>query len=208
MVQENSGLIEHGGVPSEVLEGREGRQDAADKLSKETLPPSDVQEQGYRTFVACKEFENSKFLAIAGTPVKMPPHPGMSPGITPYSNRAGDKFVKFSGGVLVTNDENAIAWCEAHPQVCRDADDPRTQGWVTMKEMQTDIAARDAMLPKSVDVDAMAFPKGVEITPSQELEQGVDKSSGKLLVDAAKTSQKTIEDKDKERAADPSHLEA
>ena len=208
MVNENSGLIEHSGIPVEVVEGREGRQDAADKLAQENLPPSDVQEQGYRTFVAAKEFENSKFLAVAGVPVKMPPHPGMSPGITPYSQRDGDKFVKFSGGVLVTNDYDIIEWCENHKKVCRDAQDPRTQGWVTMKEMQTDVASRDAVLPTDVDVDAMAFPEDSNIPPTQELERGVDNTSGKLLVDAAQISQKTIEEKEKERAADPSHLQA
>ena len=207
MVQDSE-LLEGSGIPQEIKEGYAGRQDAADKLSQETLPPSDVQEQGYITFVSCKEFENSKFLAVVGKPEKMPPHPGMSPGITPYSQRVGDKLVKFSGGVLVTNDEEVINWCKAHPQVCRDANDPRTQGWATMKAMQTDTASQDAPLPRSVDVDAMAFPEGIEIAPTQTLEQGVDNSSGKLLVDAARTSQKTIEEKDKERAADPSHLEA
>ncbi len=207
MVQDNE-LIEGSGIPQEIKDGYAGRQDASDKLAQETLPPSDVQEQGYKTFVACKEFENSKFLAVVGKPQKMPPHPGMSPGITPYSQRDGDKVVKFSGGVLVTNDEDIIKWCEDHTQVCRDANDPRTQGWVTMKEMQVDVASRDATLPKSVDVDKMAFPEGITIAPTQTLEEGVDDSSGKLLVDAARTSQKTIESKVKEREADPSHLEA
>lgn len=208
MVEENeSGLLEQSGIPNEIKEGYGFRQEAADKLSQENLPPSDVQEQGYRTFVAAKQYENSKILAIPGTPIKMPPHPGMSPGITPYSQRDGDKFVKFSGGVLVTNDYEIIAWCEAHPQVCRDASDPRTQGWVTLKDMQTETASRDAVLPQSVDVDEMAFPKGLELAPTT-LEEGVDDSPGHLKVEAARISQKTIEEKDRERAADPSHLNA
>jgi len=113
----------------------------------------------YRTFVAAEEYHNTRFLAHPGEAVKAPIVAGNTSGVVPLITRIGDLFAEFNSGVLVTKVTEVIAWCEAHPQVCRDATDPRTPGWATLKAMQVSKANREAALGREIDVDAMAFPE-------------------------------------------------
>jgi hypothetical protein len=161
--------------------------------------------EGYRTFTCAREYANSRFL-IPGTPVPAPMVAGTPIGIKPLSHREGDVWVQFSNGVLVTKELAVIKWCAEHPKICRDAKDPRTPGWVAMKDMQARIATRDATLPGDVDVDGMAFPD----VPGLEAALGASKSLGgaeaQAQVESALTDKEKLEKVEQERAADPSRV--
>lgn len=72
--------------------------------------------------------------------------------------RDGDIFLEFKEGLVILdrrNDEDQvrIKWCEENPDVCRNARDPMTEAWAAMKMGQQPLNWRDAVLPRSMDVD-------------------------------------------------------
>ena len=74
------------------------------------------------------------------------------------TRRLGDIFARFTGGILVVDpatEEGAIitAWCEAHPEVCRDATDPQTDVWVALKESQQNTSLKEPSLAPDMDID-------------------------------------------------------
>lgn len=79
--------------------------------------------------------------------------------------RDDEVWVEFHDGLVVYTpgeDDKQIAWCEAHPETCRDIQDPLTEAWAFMKEAQQNLAGREAVLPQSLDIDAalMGRPGG------------------------------------------------
>lgn len=73
--------------------------------------------------------------------------------------RDNDIFLEFRDGMVILdpNDEEdavRIAWCEANPEICRNARDPMTEPWAAMKEAQTAYAHRDPVLSPSMNVEA------------------------------------------------------
>lgn len=206
-------MVENTQTPAPVLGTAEdqARQAAeADSLRKEASANLQAGEsiethpeaKEYRTFVAAEEHHNTRFLAQAGTPVKAPVLAGSTSGIIPLITREGDIFAEFTSGVLVTKVPEVITWCEAHPQVCRDATDPRTPSWATLKAMQVSKANREAALGREIDVDAMAFPElpGIDgAVPS-----GGD--VGTQAVASALNTQEKLEKVESERAADTERL--
>lgn len=73
--------------------------------------------------------------------------------------RDNDVFLEFKDGIAVLDPNDAedilrIEWCEAHEDVCRNANDPMTEAWASMKEAQTATAQRDPILPPSMDINA------------------------------------------------------
>ncbi len=180
-----------------------GRQEAADKLGEVVLVKAPEASQ-YRTYVAAAQYANNKFLAKTGTPVKAPIVAGSTSGIIPLITRDGDVWAKFANGILTTKDPDVIAWCEEHPSVCRDANDPRTPGWATLKEFQTVKSTRDASLEGGIDVDKLAFPDLGKFEEALAASSSGD--AGNTLVEAAKTNQDKVEGIDAERAEHPERL--
>ena len=149
--------------------------------------------QGFRAFVAPAKYGNTKilvnpesanFIGVKGSVqsrvVTAAPQAGSPLGLVPAVARTDDNWAKFTQGVLVTDDPDVIAWCESHPSMCRDADDPRTRAWVTLKDMQSQTPSRDATLDSDFDVDAEIFPDGINLKPSKTSE-----IQGDGIVDAA-----------------------
>jgi len=106
---------------------------------------------GERRFVA-PGHRGGKFLAHAGDIVQVP-----SPRGPWNKERIGDIWVNFANGngVFSTKDPKAIAWCEAHPEICRDAFDPKTPAWVAITEATLETPTQGARLPRSTDIEAM-----------------------------------------------------
>lgn len=106
---------------------------------------------GERRFVSPK-YRGGKFLVKAGELVMVPSPRG------PWAReRVGDIWVDFKSGngIFSTTDPIAIAWCEAHPEVCRDAFDPKTPAWVAVVEATLETATQAARLPANTDIDAL-----------------------------------------------------
>lgn len=97
-------------------------------------------------------------LCVAGGDT--PAVPGMAyPGGTEV-RRLGDVFVQFIHGIAIFDpqdetDQLRIAWCEAHPETCRNAIDPMTDTWAAMKEGQTPLKDKEPGFDPSLDVDAV-----------------------------------------------------
>lgn len=110
--------------------------------------------------------KNTRFLVKPGTPLTVN-DPNSPRGKRMYE-REGDVWVEFTAGICVLTkgeDDEKIAWCDAHPEICRSAADPMTEAWVYMKEMQIATANRDATLPASIDVEALlrGDPRGSKV---------------------------------------------
>ena len=147
--------------PNTSAEAKEAK--AAQTTAAETTPPVEAVKEalqmdpepaselpeGVRVFVA-PAYRGGKFLAKAGTVVQVP-----SPRGPWDKERQGDIWVKFDNGVFRTDDPVAIAWCEAHPDVCRDAYDSKTPAWVALTEATMETARQSARLPRNPDVEAL-----------------------------------------------------
>ncbi len=175
------------------------RQGASEDLqSKDTIAAPEA--EAYKTFVSSEEFHNTRFLAKAGVAVKAPILAGSTSGIVPLVTRDGDLFAEFHSGVLVTKVPEVIVWCEEHPSVCRDATDPRTPGWATLKAMQTSKANREAALGREIDVDAMAFPPVPGDAPVAVAAVPAGGDVGTQAVATALNTQSKLEEVETERA--------
>jgi len=132
--------------------------------------------RGFRAFVSTAAHANTKILVNpkGAKVVNAAPVAGAPLGLIPSIRRDGDIFANFTEGVLVTKDPQVIAWCEANPSICRDASDPRTRMWVSMKNMQTQTPSRDVTLDPTIDVDAELFPEGFDLTPREADASGDD----------------------------------
>jgi hypothetical protein len=104
---------------------------------------------GTRVFVA-PAYPNMRVLVKQGKLIQAP-----SPDGPRDIRREGDVWAKFVGGILVTDDPDVIAWCEAHHDVCRDAYDPKTEVWVALVQAQRETATSEAKLPPGLDVEKL-----------------------------------------------------
>lgn len=111
--------------------------------------------EGHRVFITYSQFANAHILVKSGEPVYAPVGTHTPLGMRPVSHREGDKWAVFQGGVLVTDDPDIIAWCESHPEICRDASDPFAAEWAELKSAQLPTNTRDEMLPRTIDVDKL-----------------------------------------------------
>ena len=190
-----------------VLGGAEERRDAATRFAQEKTAPPPAELAEYKSFVAAREYANATFLAVAGKPVPLPPAFAAGSSIQPLARRDGDKWAKFVGGILVTNDPDIISWCIGHPQVCRDSDDKMTKGWATIKDMQARLSNRDALVDASqLDADE-TFPPNMAETLLAQANAAKAGSAGADVVEAAESSREATERRLAERAADSSRLE-
>lgn len=111
---------------------------------------------GRVAFVAPVE-ANTKYIVKAGKPLAFPDKD--SPRGQKMVEREGDIVVQFHDGLLVLDPaeegfEEQLAWCEAHPEVCRNVSDPMAEVWFNMKQAQLDMSNREATMPKGVDIEA------------------------------------------------------
>lgn len=175
------------------------RQGASEDLqSKDTIAAPEA--EAYKTFVSAEEFHNTRFLAHPGEAVRAPILAGSTSGIVPLITREGDLFAEFHSGVLVTKVPEVIAWCQKHPSVCRDATDPRTPGWATLKAMQASKANREAALGQEINVDAMAFPDIPGADPAAVAAVPAGGDVGQQAVASALNTQEKLERVETERA--------
>ncbi len=121
------------------------------KLVKNSPVPQDEPTgptEGKRSFVA-PAHPNGKFLVKQGKLIQAP-----SPDGPRDIRREGDIWARFHNGVLVAEEPEVevVAWCEKHPEICRDAFDPQTEVWVALITAQRETATRGASLPPSLDV--------------------------------------------------------
>lgn len=145
---------------------------------------------GIRTFIS-PTHTNGKFLARPGVVVEAP-FQTASLGMRPAIERTGDVFVKFSSGVISTEDPVIIEWLEAHagePVTHREyhtkhGEDPRLcstpmglcheQGpgvdvWAELKAGQLPTSRRGVIISPEIDVDA--FLRGDHLA-EQKLQTG------------------------------------
>lgn len=189
-----------------ATEGLEGRKVAATGLEGVAVAPPPTELEGYRSFVAAREYANAVFLVKEGKLIEAPLAMGMTPGVKPLVRREGDKMAAFRGGILVTDDPDLIAWCLAHPKVCRPSEDPMTKGWATMKDMQTPLANRDALVDASqFDADE-TFPPGLADRLAGQAQAAKVGSAGAEAVEAAETARELEQKRQAERAAEAGRL--
>lgn len=195
------------------------RKQAAERLGEVggvSVTPEEAER--YRVFVCDPKHNNERHLVnptpqeaekygvAAVTPVVAPPHPGMSTGVQPLSRRDNAIWAEFKGGVLVTDQEPVIKWCEAHPSVCRDATDEMTKPWVTLKEMQVRRSNRESLMDTSqMNADEAFPPNMVGNLKAQAAKQG---SYGSDLVDQAITTRDKQTKTTEAREADTERLRA
>ncbi len=118
---------------------------------------STTEHGNYRAFVAPVE-KFTKFLVKAGKS-KSIRDPNSPTGQRDVS-REGDIFVEFQDGIAVFNADDPtdmvkIAWCVDNPKVCRDIDDPYTEAWAYMKELQQETSTAGKRLPESINLDGI-----------------------------------------------------
>ena len=155
-------LSEQAKAAKEASQANEARVKEARKGKKAAVLPEEpaVTPVGKRGFIA-PAYKNGKFMVKPGVSGRMQLADGRS-----IEDRPGDKFAVFKGGMLITDDEDIIAWCEKHPEICRDAQDPDTRVWATLTESKLTLSTRSAQLPEGLDIDKLI--KG----EAQEMAQG------------------------------------
>lgn len=126
---------------------------AAEGMAGQPVKPMEGAHK-YRVFVSPQQKDTS-FLVKPGTLVSF--RDPNSPTGTRDVRRDGDIWAVFTGGYLVTSDSLVIAWAEAHPDICRDARDPRTAAWAALKERQMPAGNREALIEPSMDIDGIVF---------------------------------------------------
>jgi hypothetical protein len=189
------------GAPTEGVVSSQQRQDAtadqagaaaaAQTLEKESVVAE--AEDGLVAYVAAAEFANHRWLVKAGEPVYLRQEGATSPGMR---SRDGDVWAKFVNGVLVTDKPEVIAWCEAHPTICRRETDPSTKAWATLKALQTRLANRERLLdPTEMNADE-SFP--VNGAGNLHEQPASPDSAGGQAVESARLSRESIQ---QERAA-------
>lgn len=127
----------------------------AEKLASGPIADGSISSQSnLRAFIAPVE-KNTRYLISSGK-INQIVDPN-SPTGKRDTFRDDEFWVEFHDGLVVLSPETEakqIAWCEGHPTICRDIQDPLTEAWAFMKEAQLDLAGRERVLPKNLDVDA------------------------------------------------------
>lgn len=173
--------------------------DAAIATGKRIAPKGTL-----RLFLSAQH-PNTKFLVQVGEVQSFKAQD--SPTGRRDTNREGDVWAQFSGGMLATNDPIVVEWCEAHGPdedlhreyhrareestracraghgVCCDAADPNAAHWVAMKDAQIPNASREATMSPGMDVDGLLQGKTVS---------GPVGGEGDRLVEAARITEEAI----------------
>lgn len=102
--------------------------------------------------------KNTRFLVKEGKyeSIKDP----NSPRGTRLTERDGDIWLQFIDGIAVMDttkaeDQVRLAWCEANPAICRDIEDPMTEAWAYMKELQYPTATHDSRLSPNINIERL-----------------------------------------------------
>jgi hypothetical protein len=126
----------------------------AEKLASGVVTVPEEDADNRRCFIAPVE-KNTRYLVSAGK-INHIVDPN-SPTGRRDTYRNDEVWVEFHDGLVVLEagtDDKQIEWCEANPAICRDIMDPMTEAWAFMKEAQEDLAYRERVLPKNLDIDA------------------------------------------------------
>lgn len=116
----------------------------------------------YRAFVN-PTHPNTKYLVKHGELVQLRDQ-NSATGMRD-TQRIGDIWAEFTGGVCVTNVKAVIEWAEARPTICRDANVEGTEFWYNVKRAQMSLANQDPSLDAGIDVDA-ALSGGGNFAPA------------------------------------------
>jgi hypothetical protein len=169
-----------------ALDHQPGSQAAAETLAAETIEAA--ADSKLIAFVAADEYANYEKLVEAGEPQYLRQEGATSPGMR---TRKGDVWAKFVNGVLVTDDEKVIEWCDAHSKICRRETGPMTKGWATLKNLQTRKANRERLLdPTEMDADE-SFP--VDGAGDLREQAASPDSAGGQAVEAARLTRESAE---------------
>lgn len=150
----------------------EGRLLVIEERLREALAPTPVdgeepvlipKELRRRAF-ACPQAPNSERLIVPGK-VEQIRDPNSPTGYRDH-RRAGDVKIKFKGGLWYSADPQAadeqtliddkvrIDWCEKHPDITRDVEEPMTPVWFEIKRGQISTSRSEPSFSKGIDVDA------------------------------------------------------
>jgi len=151
VAEEAKEVIKRAEVTAKVKERLEGL------MASGAVSFGDEKVENFRGFIAPVE-KFTRFLVVAGTPKTV--RDQNSPTGERNVSREGDIFVEFSNGIVVLNaddldDQKKIAWCEENSAICRDIDDPLTEAWAYMKDLQQETSTATKRLPESVDLEAI-----------------------------------------------------
>lgn len=122
------------------------------------VPP----EKRRRAF-ACPQHPNSEFLIQRGK-VRQVRDPNSPTGYRDH-DRDGDIKIKFTSGTWMgaeagadeqtrIDDKVRIAWCEQHPEIARDVEEPMTPVWFEIKKGQIATSRSEPSFSPGIDVDA------------------------------------------------------
>jgi len=143
----------------EVAAKQEAIRTAQEQLDQ-VIQKADLSEETKGRYVAyiAPVAKNRRFLVAAGAVLAFPDKD--SPVGRKMVEREGDVWIQFRDGLVVLDREDPNfqvlnTWCESRPDICRNAMDPMTEAWAAMKEGQLDLRHRDAVIAKSLDVDAV-----------------------------------------------------
>ena len=154
---------------TQAAQEQELAQQAAEVLTKIEVTEGKEAVSRFRAFVNPVS-PNTRYLVRAGEVVHLRDQ-NSATGFrdvsreNPTDPAKSDKWAVFTNGVLVTDDADVIAWCEAHPEKCRDANREGTEFWYNVKKAQIPLATRDPSLDQGIDVDAAL--RGEGIAPSK-----------------------------------------
>lgn len=112
----------------------------------EELPKPAPRREGSKVFIS-PEYLNGKFLVKQGATRKERLADGRL-----IETRDDDLIARFRNGLLTTDDPDIIEWAKAHPEICRDADDPDTPAWVALKTATLATSRQDPSLPPEMDI--------------------------------------------------------
>jgi hypothetical protein len=140
---------------------------------------ADTPERRVEAFVSPVE-RNLRVLVKAGelTQVRDPNSPTGMRDV----GRVNDVVIEFIDGICVLDESDPhfaekLAWCQEHPETCRDIRDPYTEAWAYMKELQTTTANQEGRLPQNIDLERIlrGDPSGNRV-PHSRVERARDRA--------------------------------
>lgn len=150
---------------AEQTDAIKGAEEHTEKIKRAAKMSDKEVLQKYRAFVSPTK-PNTRILVRKGDVVRRPDQNSPS-GFRDVSREdpehpeKSDLWANFVQGVLVTDNPEIIAWCEAHPETCRDANLESTEFWYSVKRAQLTLANQDPSLPAGIDVDAALRGEGI-----------------------------------------------
>lgn len=134
---------------------------------------------GYRLFANVEE-PNTRYQIAEGDNEDARNKPTMTfEGLIWPRERYGDKWIKFSDGLLMTDDPDAIAWCEAHHPHILDMERPDADFLAKIAQMQTPREDYEPELNRDTDLLALA-QKSIQSAVDAAVAQATERLKGEI----------------------------